>query len=195
MTERLIIPGPGDGLPGDLAAINIQRGRDHGIPGYTQFLKLCGGPDVTGSDFDVLTDIPRIQRSLLESAYLTVEDVDLFSGLLSERRQQGSELGRTTTCMLSAQFKRHREGDRHWYERDDDCIGFTMEQLTEIRKSSLARVICDNADDVANIQPQVFLRRINGGPNDDVSCFDVAYVNLEVFKEGKYLFNICFFAF
>lgn len=185
MRERLILPGPHDGLPGDLAAINIQRGRDHGLPGYIQFSKLCGGPAVTGRNFDHLTNIRFNQRRRLHLAYATVEDIDLFTGLLSERNQHGSELGRTATCLFLRQFNNTRRGDRFWYERNDPITGFTMEQLEEIRKASLARVICDNSDDVFTIQPKVFMRRIFHSPNNDVPCRYLPFVNLNVFKEGK----------
>ena len=191
MRERLIIPGPLGGFTGDLAAINIQRGRDHGLPGYIQVSKLCGGPLATRRNFDHLTNIPFNQRRRLDAAYRTVEDIDLFAGLLSERNQRGSELGLTTTCLFLEQFNKTRRSDRFWYERNDKLTGFTMEQLDEIRKASLARVICDNSDDVYTIQPKVFMRRIFHSPNEDVPCRNLAFVNLNVFKESKYYFSIC----
>lgn len=185
MRENLIIPGPGNGFFGDLAAVNIQRARDHGIPGYIQLSTLCGGPVASGKNFAGLTNIRLAQRNRLDSVYRTVEDIDLFAGMLSEDPDEGSELGLTTTCILLEQFNNSRRGDRFWYERNDTCTGFTIKQLDEIRKATLARVICDNADDVKTIQPWAFRRRINNSVNDDVHCDTLPYVNLNVFKESK----------
>ena len=193
MLENLIIPGPGDGFRGDLASINIQRARDHGLPGYIQFSTACGGPAATGTNFNGLTDIPFAQRVRLESCYRTVEDIDVFAGILSENIQDGSAMGRTATCLFLAQFNDTRRGDRFWYENNEPLTGFPIAQLEEIRKCSLARVICDNSDGVFSIQPKVFQRRINNSPNNDVSCSSLPYVDLNVFKESKYflLFAIC----
>ena len=187
MLEKLLLPAAGGNtFTGDLASINIQRARDHGIPGYIQISTACGGPSASGTNFNGLTDIPSDQRIRLEGTYRTVEDIDLFAGILSENPIEGSEMGRTATCLFLEQFNNSRHGDRFWYEGDDPCTGFTMEQLTEIRKATLARVICDNSDGVFTIQPKAFLRRINSGVNDDVSCSDLPRVDLNVFKESKY---------
>ena len=191
MLEKLFLPAAnGGGFFGDLASINIQRARDHGIPGYIQISTACGGPSASGTNFGGLTDIPSVLQTLLNSCYRTVEDIDPFVGMLLESPIEGSELGRVATCLLLEQFNDSRHGDRFWYERDDPCTGFTMEQLTEIRKASLARVICDNSDGVFTIQPQALLLRINNGPNDDVPCSDLPRVDLNVFKESKYFFTI-----
>ena len=39
----------------DLAAVNIHRGRDHGLPGYTTYIKRCNGIDI--KSFSDLTKI------------------------------------------------------------------------------------------------------------------------------------------
>ena len=193
MLEKLFLPAAnGGGFFGDLASINIQRARDHGIPGYIRISTACGGPSVSDTNFGGLTDIPSVLQTLLNSCYRTVEDIDPFVGMLLESPIEGSELGRVATCLLLEQFNDSRHGDRFWYERDDPCTGFTMEQLTEIRKASLARVICDNSDGVFTIQPQALLRRIDNGPNDDVPCSDLPRVDLNVFKESKCFFTICY---
>lgn len=49
-----------------------------------------------------------------------------------------------------------RRGDRFWYENFFVPSAFTLEQLGEIRKTTLARIICDNSDRIQQIQPNVF---------------------------------------
>jgi hypothetical protein len=45
---------PGGGFI-DLAAFNINRGRDHGLPGYTKYVSLCTGRTI--SSFSDLTSL------------------------------------------------------------------------------------------------------------------------------------------
>ena len=96
-------------------------------------------------------------------------------------------LGFTFTCIMTRQFKDLRFGDRFWYERDDHQIGFTKGQLAELRKCTLARVICDNTDGVTRIHEKVF-RRPSSTLNPAIDCDDVPFVNLNVFREGKCCF-------
>ena len=72
----------------DLVALNIQRGRDHGLPGYNAFRELCGLGRVT--DFDLLADtIPHKIVERLQMIYRDVDDIDLFIGGIVETSVPG----------------------------------------------------------------------------------------------------------
>ena len=189
--ENLIIEGPGNGIFGDLMAINIQRGRDHGIPGYIEFIEACG--EVKPVTFPALLKfMSQSQVNRLKQVYTSTVDIDIFVGAMSETRIPGSQFGFTFTCILLQQFKNSRVGDRFWYERDDHEVAFNAEQLDAIRNATMARVLCDNADDVTRIQPKAFVRRDNAA-NDDILCDDIETVDLTPFKEmeGKFsLFSV-----
>jgi peroxidase len=61
-------------------------------------------------------------------------------------------VGPTFACIMGRQFRNFRFGDRFWYENGGWPSSFTPEQLTELRKVRLSRLICDNADDVDSVQ-------------------------------------------
>ena len=73
----------------DLVALNIQSGRDHGLPGYNAFRELCGLGRVR--DFDLLADIiPSKIVDRLKMIYSDVDDIDLFIGGIVETSVAGT---------------------------------------------------------------------------------------------------------
>jgi peroxidase len=48
-------------------------------------------------------------------------------------------------------------GDRFWYENGGFESSFTLVQLQQIRRITLARMLCDNLDGIDTLQPFVFL--------------------------------------
>ena len=57
----------------------------------------------------------------------------------------------------------------------DNDIRFNPEELKEIRKVSLARILCDNTEGMNKMQPQAFLTS-NSGDNKEVSCDDTSKI-------------------
>jgi peroxidase len=56
----------------DLASLNINRGRDHGIPAYNQMREICGFPKA--KTFTELNDFIKPDKiSLLASIYKSVD--------------------------------------------------------------------------------------------------------------------------
>ncbi|EFX66695.1 hypothetical protein DAPPUDRAFT_14918, partial [Daphnia pulex] len=84
--------GKGFGL--DLVSLNLQRGRDHGIPGYNAYRTQCGLPPA--SQFkDLLNFISTAIVDKFAKLYETVGDIDLFIEAMSERLAPGALVGPT----------------------------------------------------------------------------------------------------
>ncbi|KAM3923611.1 peroxidasin homolog isoform 2-T2 [Leptodactylus fuscus] len=162
----------------DLAAINIQRGRDHGIPSYNDYRVFCNF--ISAQDFEDFKEEIKNEdiREKLRSLYGTPKNVDLFPALIVEDLVPGSRLGPTLMCLLVTQFKRLRDGDRFWYSNPGV---FTPAQLSQIKQTSLARILCDNGDNIQHVQKDVFL--VASFPHGMQKCKDIPAVDLSFWKE------------
>ena len=134
----------------DLAALNIQRGRDHGLPSYNHFRQALGLQPAR--EFADVTSNAEL-RERLESAYATVDDVDLWVGGLAEDPVGGGHLGELFRTMVIRQFTALRDGDRFWYERALAPI-----DVYALRKTRLSEIILRNTS-IESIQPNVFRAR------------------------------------
>ena len=148
-------PGQG-GL--DLAAVNIQRGRDHGLPSFNKVRESYGLPAV--KDFAELTDNEDVVKAL-ESVYSSPDQLDPWVGFLAEKHEADASVGPTLKKALSDQFTRLRDGDRFYYQNDPDVKALAP----DIESTLLVDVIKRNTN-IVNIQDDVFLSR-DDEPFDD----------------------------
>ncbi|MGZ4280643.1 MAG: peroxidase family protein [Gaiellaceae bacterium] len=194
--EPLVNPDCFTGVS-DLGAIDVERGRDHGMPSYNQLRRAFGlrparsFTDITGEstdrfppglnvndphslDFVELRDAsgnvvplgtPDAQEDAvvgirkttlaarLKAIYGSVDNLDAFVGMVSEKHVQGTEFGELQLAMWKQQFAALRDGDRFFYLNDPVLKG--IEQLYGIGyRHTLAELIALNTD--AATQPNVF---------------------------------------
>ena len=99
----------------DLVALNVQRGRDHGLPSFNEVRSSYGLSTV--SSFDNFNGNEAGIVDALKSAYDNdISKMDPWVGMLVERHVRGSMVGKTLQKVLTDQFERLRDGDRFWYE-------------------------------------------------------------------------------
>ena len=143
-------PGAG-GL--DLAALNIQRGRDHGLPSYNACRVAYGL--APRASFDEVTSNPEL-RARLKACWASPDVADPWPVMLAEDRAPLSLVGETLTTVLVDQFRRVRDADRCWYERT--YSGETLARLKATRIADVIRrttEIRNELSDTAMIVPQV----------------------------------------
>jgi hypothetical protein len=152
----------------DLASLNIQRGRDHGLADYNQVRTDMGlDPVETFADISSDTEV----QAALEAAYGTVDNIDLWVGGLAEDHVPGASVGELVQAILVDQFTRIRDGDRFWYQEI-----FDGQELREIEQTTLADVIERNTS-VEGLQQNVFFA--SAGPVNPIrpATLDVADLN------------------
>ena len=137
--DNLIVDGVRDflfpaGTGGlDLASVNIQRGREVGLPSYVTAYNRLGLRREFGRirDFDDLTESGIFSEEVVavfEEAYDSVRDIDLWTGIIGEDAlghvldlddpTTAGLLGPVGNLIVSDQFRRARDGDPFYYEND-----------------------------------------------------------------------------
>ncbi|XP_049868961.1 heme peroxidase 2 isoform X2 [Pectinophora gossypiella] len=167
----------------DLIALNIQRGRDHGVPSYNNYRALCNLKRAATFE-DLSREIPDEVIARLKRIYPTVDDIDLFPGGMSERPLQGGLVGPTFACIIAIQFRQLRKCDRFWYENDNTAARFTERQLSEIRKMTLSKLLCENFDVTTDIQRAAFDLPSNF-LNPRVPCSSLPQIDLSAWRESS----------
>ncbi|XP_037049721.1 peroxidase-like isoform X2 [Bradysia coprophila] len=134
------MPGRTFGI--DLAALDVQRQRDHGIPGYIHYIKYCHNV-VVRRWTDLWRFIPAEDIEKLKKYYKNVEDIDLYTGGHYERKIVDALVGPTFACIIGIQFHNVKYGDRFFYEHGNQAGSFSIKQLNEIKtKTSFASILC-----------------------------------------------------
>ena len=132
----------------DLAALNIQRGRDHGLPSYKDAREAFALKRVT-SYYEISRD-PEIQDRLA-AAYVDIDDVDVWVGGLAEDHWHKAQVGPLFAAILKKQFEALRDGDRFWHERI-----LTRRELRQIKATRLSDIIRRNTEIGDEISDDVF---------------------------------------
>ncbi len=131
----------------DLSALDVQRGRDHGLADYNTVRASLGLPRITS--FDQITSNHSLALTL-QATYGSVDNVDLFVGGMVENHAPGAAVGETFQAIIANQFTRTRDGDRFWYQRD-----LSPAEQRFIQPLTLSQIIKKNST-ITNLQPDAF---------------------------------------
>ncbi|CAF1297107.1 unnamed protein product [Adineta steineri] len=126
----------------DLVALNICRGRQHGLPGYNAYRQLCGFR--LANRFQDFSDTMSPQSiETMQTLYKHPDDVDLFAGLNHETHTHDALVGPVSVCLIGIQFKHLKYGDRFFYTHHGE---FTKAQLHSIKNYSYRCFLCHTVD-------------------------------------------------
>jgi hypothetical protein len=140
-------PGAG-GL--DLAAMNIQRGRERGLADYNS---IRAAFNLTPkADFNEISDDVYL-NTVLKNTFKDIDNVDPWVGFLAESHMSNSLFGESVMHIVGQQFLNLRDGDRFYYYND---LSLDEDDIELIESSKLGDIVCRNSN-VHHMQDNVFL--------------------------------------
>ena len=182
---RKLLIKPGDNDNADLAAFNIQRGRDHGLPTYGKWREYCKLKPVKNWK-DLRRYMPSEVVEAFMKIYNTPDDIDLYPAGISENhvkytnrhgKRRELAVGPTFECIFKKQFSALRDGDRFFYQTSGL---FTPKQFREIKKITLSSVLCANLKGITSLQRNAFFAANNR--NRRVICDRIPQLDLKAWQ-------------
>uniref|UniRef100_A0A2M3ZDU9 Putative chorion peroxidase n=1 Tax=Anopheles braziliensis TaxID=58242 RepID=A0A2M3ZDU9_9DIPT len=160
----------------DVLALDIQRGRDHGLARYVDYYALCNGGDRI-DDWNQLESVMRPDDlAILRSTYARVEDVDLIVGGVAERPKAtaagvGAIVGPTFSCLIREQIERSLTEEKGQAGAEIDVLVDGM-----LKDYGAARFMCDTAP-VDRVQRDIF-RLPSPVDNPSLDCSQLPSLDL-----------------
>lgn len=143
--RNVLFGPPGSGAGGtDLGAMDVQRGRDHGIVDYNELRAAYNLS--TLANFNGMP-ANATDRNAIRTLYgNNINNVDALVGALAETHIAGTSLGPLMTEIFKDQFTRSRDGDRFFYTGDYNGL-----YASGVLKADIASIINLNAIKLADI--------------------------------------------
>ncbi len=171
-------PGAG-GL--DLASLNIQRGRDHGLVDYNQ-LRVAYGLNPLNS-FNQITSDTDLAQTLSSLYGGNLNNVDSWIAGLAETHLGGSSVGALFNNIIVQQFQRLRDGDRLFYLSNsaglytNGVLNPSIASIVDLNNIKLSDVLSLNTS-LTNLQDNLFFasRFVVSGDYDAngiLACADI----------------------
>ncbi|BFZ08690.1 hypothetical protein BsWGS_11729 [Bradybaena similaris] len=154
----------------DLIAVNIQRGRDHGIPAYLYWREYYGLRRIHSLD-----EFGEAGTAM-KKVYRDIRDVDLFPGGLLEPSLPGGVVGETFGHILANQFADLKFADKYFFLHQKAPQGFLAAQVKAILSVTMSSIICANSA-VDHVQPHPFFMASDENPA--LPCKDQAELDVE----------------
>ena len=172
LTSQLF-PLPNASLGMDLASLNIQRAREHGVPPYRVWERYC--EELYNVDATFMNEVDQqLQEVYGQDGY--ENGIDLWVGGLSENKLPGeTPFGPTLACIVGQTYYNLRHGDRFYWENPDM---FSAAQRQSLAQMTISKVICENADSIPSIRRSAF--SLSG---EEVSCSSLPYVDLTLWRD------------
>ncbi|KAM9176785.1 LOW QUALITY PROTEIN: eosinophil peroxidase-like [Mergus octosetaceus] len=161
----------------DLAALNLQRGRDHGLPGYNAWRRFCGlSQPQSAEELSEVLGNSKLAKKFMD-LYGTPDNIDLWIGAIAEPFIPQGRVGPLLACIIGTQFRNLHDGDRFWWEKPGV---FTLQQLHALKKVSLSKMICDNTH-IKKLPQDMF--QASTYPENFIDCHEIGMLNLSAWKD------------